>query len=121
MNFYECCDLTKKVYLTIAYTCMYLSLSRYLFWDECRIYFTFCSIREFKRFPKMAGFIHQIDTRIGLPNNFRSAFRMPTSRSYPRHLVQFREKEKKKSILPPCNVARVPKAYQGLPRLTKEY
>ena len=52
MNFYECCDLTKKVCLTIAYTCMYLSVSRYLFWDECRIYFTFCSIREFKRFQK---------------------------------------------------------------------
>ena len=53
---------------------------------------------------------------------FRSAFRMPTSRSYPRHLVQFREKEKeKKSILPPCNVARVPKGYQGWLRVTKGY
>ena len=30
---------------------------------------------------------------------FRSAFRMPTSRSYPGHLVQFCEK--RKSILPP--------------------
>ena len=53
---------------------------------------------------------------------FRSAFQMPTSRSYPRHLVQFREKkEKEKSILPPCNVERVPKGYQGLLRVTKGY
>ena len=28
--------------------------------------------------------------------DFRSAFRMPTSRSYPRHLVQFYEKKRKK-------------------------
>ena len=30
------------------------------------------------------------------PPLFRSAFRMPTSRSYPRHLVQFCEKRKEK-------------------------
>ena len=55
----------------------------------------------------------------------RSAFRMPTSRSYPRHLVQFCEKEKKrKSILPPFvkqGFPRVTKGYQGLPRVTKGY
>ena len=38
-----------------------------------------------------------------------------------RNLVQFREKKrkKKKSILPPCNVARVPKGYQGFSKVTK--
>ena len=48
---------------------------------------------------------------------------MPTSRSYPRHFVQFCEKEKrKKSILPPynlkiTNVALVTMS-QGFPRVT---
>ena len=47
---------------------------------------------------------------------------MPTSRSYPRHLVQFCEKKKKKeSILPPCNVAWVPKGSQGILRVTNGY
>ena len=47
---------------------------------------------------------------------------MAISRFYPRHLVQFCEKKKKKkSILPPCNVSRVPKGSQGLLRVTKGY
>ena len=53
---------------------------------------------------------------------FRSAFRMPTSRSYPRHFVK--KKEKEKSILPPFleqGFPRVTKGYQGLPKVTKGY
>ena len=55
-----------------------------------------------------------------LKHVFRSAFRMLTSRSYPRHLVQFCEREK--SILPPynlkiTNVALVTMS-QGFPRVT---
>ena len=60
---------------------------------------------------------------------FRSAFRMPTSRSYPRHLVQFREKEKKKKkhftslqcLKGSQGFPRVPKGSQGLLRVTKGY
>ena len=61
---------------------------------------------------------------------FRSTFRIPTSRSYPRHLVQFREKRKKESILPPlsrfcsfhllcCISSNVPRVPKGSPRFPK--
>ena len=50
---------------------------------------------------------------------FRSAFRMPTSRSYPGHLVQFCEK-KEKHFSSLCKT-RVPKGSQGFPMVTKGY
>ena len=56
--------------------------------------------------------IKDIDTSSSKSFIFRSAFRMPNSRSYPRHLVQFCEKKKKESILPPF-------LKQGFPRVTK--
>ena len=48
---------------------------------------------------------------------FRSASGMPTSRSYPRHLVQFREKRKKGYQRLPM----VTTGYQRLPKVTKGY
>ena len=76
--------------------------------------------------------VHQVHEQIWTANIFcttqvfRSPSRMAISRSYPRHLVQFCEKEKKrkekeKSILPPCNVSRVSKGSQGLLRVTNGY
>ena len=70
-----------------------------------------------------------------LHNNqsFKSAFRMPTSRSYPRHLVQFCEKDKRKEkhftslqfenhkCCISGNAARVPKGYHRLPQVTTGY
>ena len=66
----------------------------------------------------------------------RPPSRMAVSRSYPRHLVQFREKKRKKeSILPPLsrfcsfhllccissNVPRVPKGSQRCPKVPEDY
>ena len=77
MNFYECCDLTKKVYLTIAYTCMYLFVSRYIFGttvESTLLFVAFGNLRGSKKWQVL--YTKQIGTwlvgpiGIGLPNKF---------------------------------------------------
>ena len=77
LNFYECCDLTKKVYLTIAYTCMYLFVSRYIFGttvESTLLFVAFGNLRGSKKWQVLHT--KQIGTwlvgpiGIGLPNKF---------------------------------------------------
>ena len=76
----------------------YLGIYKGIFKQTERVYF------KHKPFRKYLLFVFYF---------FRSAFRMPTSRSYPRHLVQFREKKKKAFYLLAMS--------QGFPRVTKGY
>ena len=112
----------------------YLSTSPNFFIQHFHLQFTFTSI-HLSEFVSIDIIFHQISLMLQILLSidftkiwpkifpfFRSAFRMPTSRSYPRHFVQFCEKRKRKRkafylLAMSQGFPRVTKGYQRLPKL----